>query len=207
MIDVEKFAFLTLELGVFHRILRHSKDEKLDPILSEKIIRFDGENQDKSKFLKAELLKVIHNKGISISFSGNPRTDSPSIIKEIFLKLDDPSIKEDAKGKLFLEKSKLFAERLNNFHKLTMPGGILAILYGTIEISSETDKNEKILLKNDAPKKQILIIAKIEEEKGLQVVTEQIENEANVNLDIQIVENLIRLHKANVMKAGVFYND
>lgn len=149
MIDTKKFALLPLELAVFHRILRHSKGEKIDPIISEKLIRFGKENQDKSKFLKGDLIKVIHNKGISISFSDVSQSETPSLIKEIFLKLNDPAISGDEKARIFLQKSKTFAEKLNSFQKLTMPGGILAILYGTIETQSNLVSSE---IKTSIPK-------------------------------------------------------
>jgi len=207
MIDIQKFALLKLELAVFHRIYKNSKSQRIEPFLSKKVISFTSVNDDKVKFLKSELLKVIKDRGVSISFLDPPKSETPSIIIDIFQKFNNTEIKEEERRDYFLEKSKFFAKKLNEYHNLTMPGGILAILYGTIEVqlepiieddAREEKKTEDI---DNELKKHILIIAKIEEIEGLQAIQE--ENE----IDIQMVHNLIWSRKANVMKVGVFYND
>jgi hypothetical protein len=191
MIDTQKFVPLKFELAVFHRVYGHRKEEKMPPTLSGNVVKFDGPNADKGKFLREELIKAIHKDGVTISFKeGEIKESVPSIIKELFLKLSDSSIKAPDKEKLFLERSRWFATKLDSYHKGLIPSGILAIMYGRLSDTSE---------------KQILIIAKIEEERALQVLESE-ENKIK-NLDIRLVEKLIMLHKANVMKAGVFYNE
>jgi len=193
MIDTQKFAFLKLELAVFHRVYNHRKSEKMTPMLSGKVVKFNDQDQFKGKFLKEELTKAIKDSGITISFKEDePKIDTtPNTIKKLFSTLDNLSIKDTERDKIFLEKSRWFANKLDSFHTGVIPGGILAILYGHFDIPNEG-------------KKQVLIIAKIEEERALQVM-ESTENKI-YSLDIQLVDKLIMLHKANVMKAGVFYN-
>lgn len=196
MIDTQKFAFLTLKLAVFHRVYNHRKAEKMEPMLSGKVVKFNDQDIYKGKFLKEELIKAIRDSGRTISFKeDSPKANTtPTIVKELFTVLEDPSINDIQKDNLFLEKSRWFATKLDSFHTGVIPGGILAILYGHFSVPSDEAE-----MKNN---KQILVIAKIEEATALQVI----EDEKTSDLDIQLVEKLIMLHNANVMKAGVFYN-
>ena len=170
-------------------------------MLSGKVVKFNDKDQYKGKFLKEELTKVIGIRGRTISFkdNGSKADTTPAVIKQLFLMLNNPSIKETEKEKLFLEKSQWFANKLDSFHTGVIPGGILAILYGHFDVLDE-DKATK-----NKNKDQVLVIAKIEEETALQV-KESTEDKI-CSIDIQLVDNLIMLHRANVMKAGVFYDE
>jgi len=191
MIDTQKFVALKFERAVFHRVYSHRKEEKMPPTLSENVVKFFGQSADTGNFLREELIKAIHKNGVTISFGEEGVKESvPFVIQELFQKLNDPSVNPSDKDAIFLKRSKWFATKLDSFHKGLIPSGILAILYGRLIENSE---------------KQIIIIAKIEEERALQVLESEL-NKVKI-LEIQLVEKLIMLHRANVMKAGVFYNE
>lgn len=184
MID---FSQLKLEWVIFHRVYPHYKKAELKPPqLSQKIIALSGdENTNKGLLLKDEIIKAASSHKVSISFDDETSSTTPTLIRDLLVKLSDKTSDTDYKIDVFLKTSFSLAHILNETQDARNSSGIFALMYGRV-----LDKH-------------VIIVAKLEEEIGLQL-NESTDGDI-VNIDIKVIENLIRLHKANVLKIGIFY--
>ena len=178
------FSQLVFDCAIFHRVFAPNRNgEKLPPQISQKIVKFEN-NNPAGLFVKGEIIKVMDRSAVNISFDDATTSQTPLLIKELFKKMSDENGEEKIKMEIFVKNSKLMAQILNEEQDGRSPNGILAIFYGYLE------------------KKHILIIAKLEEEKGLQI-NESTENNV-FNIGIRVIEKILRLHRSNVLKVGVF---
>lgn len=185
---LENVALLNLEYAIFHRIFPPpSTNEHLPPQISKQIIKFDGNNNKEALFLKSEITKVLIHEAVSISMDEKNPSPVPAIIKDILFKMSNSEIKEQIQTEAFVNNSISMAHQLNLKQDRRSTSGILAVLYGKID------------------KTKVLIIAKLEEGSDLQI--NEMKTGDELSLSIDIVEHIIRLQKATVLKVGIFYQD
>ncbi|OPY39194.1 MAG: 37-kD nucleoid-associated bacterial protein [Methanoregula sp. PtaU1.Bin051] len=182
---IEDFSQLKIERAIFHRVYAPTKDGKKSPQISQQIIQFDDSNLKKSLFLKDQIIKALSQYAVRISIDDNSPSTTPALIRDFFLKIDNTKIDEKIKFDAFLQHSVSMAHNLDNSQDLRSTSGVLCVISGHIE------------------KKPVLIISKLEEGEDLQI--QEIKDGGIFKLDINIVENIIRMHKSNVLKVGIFY--
>ena len=183
MDDLDR-ALLNLEFAVLHVVYTPEPNNKKNaPKISHEVIEFSSSSE--GTLLKDSINKAIDRNEITITFDNTLKSEIPAEISALFTTLASKTITREQQKKVVLDKSIRFAHILNDVQDARSPTGILTILYGH---SNST---------------QVLIIAKLEEQSGLQVNEIVEKNESKLNL--RMVEHLIGIRGANVFKVGLFY--
>ncbi len=182
---LEDVALLNLKYAIFHRIYPPvSTNEHLPPQISKQIIKFDQNNSKEALFLKSEITKVLTHEAVRISMDIQSPSTTPSGIKDILFKMDNLEIPEQVQTDVFVNNSISMAHQLDLKQDRRSTSGVLAVLYGKIDT------------------KTVLIIAKLEEGRDLQI--HEVKEGDVLSLGIDMVEHIIRLQKATVLKVGIF---
>jgi hypothetical protein len=188
LVVFEDVARLNLEYAIFHRIFPPTgPNGRIPPQISNQIIRFDESNTKECLFLKSEITKVLNHDAVGITMDHRIPSPTPSLINDIFTKMDDHDTLEKIKTESFVNDSISMAHQLDFKQDRRSTSGVLVILYGKIDA------------------KHVLIIAKLEEGRDLQI--QELKEGEVLSLGIDIVEHIIRLQKATVLKVGIFFRD
>jgi hypothetical protein len=179
------FSKLVFDFAIFHRVFKPIKRcERRPPQISQNIVIFENENFTAGLFIKSEIIKVMDQSAVNITFDNTIKSQTPTLIKDLFRIMSEEINNKKSKNENFIKISTSLAQILNDKQDARSSNGILAIFYGHLD------------------KKQVLVIAKLEEETGLQI-NESTENNG-LNIGIQVIEKILRMHKSNVLKVGVF---